>query len=149
MSRSTALDLWIALARASRAVGAHVERDAARHRLTAAEFGILEALHRDGPLLLGDLQRKVAVTSGGMTYLANRLASRGLVRRTPSPKDRRARFATLTRTGRTLIARALPTRARAADDALRAIPAEQRPAMIEALQRLGREAEDRLNAAAL
>jgi DNA-binding MarR family transcriptional regulator len=84
-----------------------------------------------------------------MTYLANRLASRGLVRRTPSPKDRRARFATLTRTGRTLIARALPTRARAADDALRAIPAEQRPAMIDALQRLGREAEDRLNAAAL
>src|SRR3970282_567514 len=60
-----ALKLWVVLARSFRAVEAHAEADIARHDLTLAEFGVIEALHHKGPLLLGDLQRRILVSRGG------------------------------------------------------------------------------------
>ncbi len=102
---------------------------ASRHDLTLAEFGALEALSRQGPMLLGELQRHVLVSSGGMTYLVDRLESRGLVTRQPSPTDRRARFAVLTEDGQRLIDRIAPEHVRAVADAVGGMSAaEQRQA---------------------
>ncbi|MFL5520722.1 MAG: MarR family winged helix-turn-helix transcriptional regulator, partial [Gemmatimonadales bacterium] len=106
-----ALKTWVVLARAYAAVARAVEADIARHGLTTTEFGILEALHHKGPLLLGEIQRKVLVTSGGITYLVDRLVAKGLVKREPSPDDRRARYAVLTPEGKQLIADIFPAHA--------------------------------------
>ena len=109
--RARALKTWVVLARAYAAVARAVEADIAQHGLTTTEFGILEALHHKGPLLLGEIQRKVLVTSGGITYLVDRLVAKGLVRREPSPDARRARFAVLTPEGKRLIAGIFPAHA--------------------------------------
>jgi MarR family 2-MHQ and catechol resistance regulon transcriptional repressor len=106
-----ALKTWVVLARAYAAVARVVEADIARHGLTTTEFGILEALHHKGPLLLGEIQRKVLVTSGGITYLVDRLVAKGLVKREPSPDDRRARYAVLTPEGKQFIAGIFPAHA--------------------------------------
>jgi MarR family 2-MHQ and catechol resistance regulon transcriptional repressor len=108
-----ALKTWVVLARAYAAVARAVEGDIAQHGLTTTEFGILEALHHKGPLLLGEIQRKVLVTSGGITYLVDRLVAKGLVKREPSPDDRRARYAVLTPEGKQLIAEIFPAHAAA------------------------------------
>jgi MarR family 2-MHQ and catechol resistance regulon transcriptional repressor len=92
-------------------VGRHADADIARHGLTTTEFGILEVLHHKGPLLLGEIQRKVLVTSGGITYLVDRLVNKGLVRREDCPSDRRARYAVLTPAGEALIRRIFPDHA--------------------------------------
>ena len=107
-TEGTALKLWVVLARAQAAVARHAEADVARHGLTIAEFGILEALYHRGPLLLGELQRKILVSSGGITYLVDRLEARGLVERRACPSDRRARFAALTADGEALVKRIFP-----------------------------------------
>ena len=109
--RGRALKLWVVLARAYAAIQREVDADIARHDLTTTEFGILEALFHKGPLLLGDIQRKVLVTSGGITYLVDRLIVKGFVVREPSPSDRRARYAVLTPAGSRLIRRVFPTHA--------------------------------------
>jgi MarR family 2-MHQ and catechol resistance regulon transcriptional repressor len=106
-----ALKTWVVLARAYAAVARAVEVEIARHDLTTTEFGILEALHHKGPLLLGEIQRKVLVTSGGITYLVDRLVAKGLVTREPSPDDRRARYAVLTPEGQRIIAGIFPAHA--------------------------------------
>jgi len=98
----------VVLSRAHAAILRHVEADAARHDLTLAEFGVLEALHHKGPLLLGELQRKLLVSSGGVTWLVNRLVARGLVERDDCAEDRRARYARLTSAGAAFIARVFP-----------------------------------------
>jgi MarR family transcriptional regulator, 2-MHQ and catechol-resistance regulon repressor len=128
-SESPALKLWVVLARAYSAVGRHVAEDIARHGLTVTEFGILEALHHKGPLLLGEIQRKVLVTSGGITYLVDRLVEKGLVRREECPTDRRARFAVLTPEGSRLIAAIFPSHAERIEAAMGGLtPQEQRQA---------------------
>lgn len=138
-----ALRLWVVLARAYTAVARHVEADVARHGLTTSEFGILEALYHKGPLLLGEMQRKILVSSGGITFLVDRLAARGLVERRACPNDRRARYAALTPDGEALIERIFPehrARLHAVLDGL-SVP-EQRDAA-RLLRQLGRAAAAR------
>ncbi|HEX8208855.1 MAG TPA: MarR family transcriptional regulator [Longimicrobium sp.] len=107
-AQSLTLRLWAALARAYGAVQAHAADDLARHGLTPAEFGVLEALLHRGPMLLGEVQRRILVSSGGITYLVDRLEKRGLVERRGHPLDRRARLAALTEEGESLVKRIHP-----------------------------------------
>lgn len=132
-----ATQFWEVLARAHAAVEARVAQYASRHDLTLAEFGALEALHRHGPMLLGELQRHVLVSSGGMTYLVDRLESRALVERRPSPTDRRARFAVLTAAGQALMDRLVPEHARAVADAVSGLTAGELRQATALLRSLG------------
>jgi MarR family 2-MHQ and catechol resistance regulon transcriptional repressor len=136
-----ALKLWVVLARAYAAVAHEVEADIARNDLTTTEFGILEALHHKGPLLLGEIQRKVLVTSGGITYLVDRLVAKGLVTREPSPDDRRARFAVLTPAGKQLIERIFPGHAAFIARRMGALAPEQQEQATTLLRTLGLAAE--------
>ena len=109
--QDTALKLWIVLSRAHAAVAEHARAHAATHGLTLQEFGIMEALHHKGDLLLGELQDKILVTSGGVTYLVDRLVEKGMVERRECTEDRRARYAALTTKGKTLMRRIFPEHA--------------------------------------
>ena len=134
---AAALKLWLTMARAYQAAAELSRMDIARHDLTPAEFSIIEALYHKGPLLLGDVQRKVLVSSGGTTFLVDRLEKRGLVERQACPTDRRARYAALTREGMALMKRVFPAHAETMRDAMSGLrPAEQRAATT-LLKRLG------------
>lgn len=135
--RARALKLWVVLARAYSAIQREVDADIARHDLTTTEFGILEALYHKGPLLLGDIQRKVLVTSGGITYLVDRLMAKGFVVREPSPNDRRARYAVLTPAGARLIRRVFPAHADCVARTLAGLDAHEQADATALLRTLG------------
>ncbi len=107
-----ALRMWVIMSRAQSAVAAHAAANVGRHGLTLAEFGILEALYHRGPMLLGEVQRRILVSSGGITFLVDRLEAKGLVERCRSETDGRARIASLTERGRGLVMEIFPAHAR-------------------------------------
>jgi MarR family transcriptional regulator, 2-MHQ and catechol-resistance regulon repressor len=135
--QETALKLFVVLARALNAVSKHVESDVAQHDLTGTEFGILEALYHKGPMLLGEIQRKILVTSGGITYLVDRLVAKGLVKREQCPEDRRARYAVLTPAGQSLIKRIFPAHAARIEQALSGLTAAEQREATQLLRKLG------------
>ncbi len=135
-----ALKLWVVLSRAQAAVGAHAEADAARHGLSLAEFGALEALYHKGPLLVGELQRAVLKSSGGITYVVDRLQDKGLVRRRPCAEDRRAIYAEATEEGRALMDRIFPVHARSLAAAMAGLGPEEKDRASALLKTLGVEA---------
>ena len=141
--RERALKLWVVLARAHAAVVSHVEAHVASHGLTLAEFGVLEALYHKGPLLLGDVQRKILVSSGGVTFLVDRLAAKGLVERRICEEDRRARYAALTADGERLMRRIFPEHAAMLERALESLDADEQVAATDLLRRLGHGAAER------
>ncbi len=143
-SRAIALKLWVVLARAYAAVSERAARDVARHGLTLAEFAVLEALYHKGPLLLGEVQKKILVSSGGVTYLVDRLEQRGLVKRRLAPEDRRARFAELTADGSALMDRIFPEHAECIKDIASALSSEEQLELTRMLRDLGRHAADDL-----
>jgi MarR family transcriptional regulator, 2-MHQ and catechol-resistance regulon repressor len=138
--RALALRLWVVLSRAYTAVSRHSEADIARHSLSSGEFAIMEALHHKGPLLLGDVQRKILVSSGGVTYLVDRLEAAGLVERRECAEDRRARYAALTPEGEALMKRIFPDHAAAMERATAGLTADEKRQALELLKKLGHAA---------
>ena len=139
-TQAESLRLWVIFSRAHAAVGARAQADVARHGLTIAEFGVLEALYHKGPLLLSELKVKILVSNAGVTYLVDRLEQRGLVERRRCDRDRRACYAHLTAQGTALLERIFPEHAAALDDALGVLSHEERVTMMELLRRVGKHA---------
>ncbi len=98
-----ALDAYVKLLRAGRAVLARVEPRLAAAGFTPTQFGVLEAILHKGPLSQRELSRKVLTSAGNMTDLIDKLEARGLVSRTRQTSDRRAVRVELTAAGRDLI----------------------------------------------
>ena len=134
--------LFVVLSKAHAAVTRHAEADAARHGLTIAEFAILEVLFHKGPLLLGEIQRRILVSSGGITFLVDRLQAKGLVERQTCKEDRRARYAVLTRQGEALIKRIFPEHAKRIGRALSGLSKTDRLEATRLLRTLGRAAAE-------
>lgn len=110
-AETAALRLWVIMSRAHSSISEHAAADVARHGLTLTEFAILEALYHRGPMLLGEVQRRILVSSGGITFLVDRLAAKGLVERQACTSDRRARYAALTSKGVDLLDEIFPSHA--------------------------------------
>jgi MarR family 2-MHQ and catechol resistance regulon transcriptional repressor len=120
-----ALQFWVKLSRAHNAIAAHAGADIARHGMTLAEFGILEALYHRGPLLLGEVQRRILVSSGGITFLVDRLTAKGLVERQQCPGDKRARYAALTPKGVRFVAEVFSSHAQVIAQAVSSLDDEE------------------------
>jgi MarR family 2-MHQ and catechol resistance regulon transcriptional repressor len=140
--QTLALRTWVALARAHNAVQEAAAEDVARHGLTLAEFGVLEALLHRGPMLLGEVQRRILVSSGGITYLVDRLEGRGLVERREAPGDRRARLAALTPEGEALIRRIFPEHAARIKQALAGVGKKEKRELVRLLRTIAEGAPD-------
>lgn len=142
-SRGTALKLWVVLSRAYNATRKPLEDSLHGIGLSEGEFGVMEALLHKGPLLLGELQRKILVSSGGVTYLVDRLVQRGLVRREPCPTDRRAMYAVLTPQGDALIRKIFPVHAEVIEKTLSGLTPEEQEKATELLRTMGLAAAER------
>jgi MarR family transcriptional regulator, 2-MHQ and catechol-resistance regulon repressor len=135
-----ALKLYVVLMRAAAAVGAVARRDISRHALTITEFAVMEALYHRGPMFLSEVQRKILVSSGGMTYLVDRLVKRGLVERRACPEDRRASYAALTAEGERFIAAIFPPHAAAITRSVAGLDEEAQLLVTDLLRQLGHHA---------
>lgn len=136
-----ALRLRVVLARAETSVEALDRAHIESRGVTPGEFSVMEALYHKGPLLLGELQRKVLVSSGGVTYLVDKLTRRGLVERQDCPTDRRARYAALTDEGRRWMDGVFPEHTRCLARALGGLDEKEKEQAIELLRKLGLHAE--------
>ena len=82
--------------------------------IALAWFEVLLRLSRaeDAQLSMGALAEQVALTTGGITRLVDRMIRAGLVERRPCPTDRRVSFAGLTPAGRDKLDQAAAVHAR-------------------------------------
>jgi MarR family 2-MHQ and catechol resistance regulon transcriptional repressor len=138
---ATALKLWVVLSRAQWAVTQVSIADIERNGLSPAEFAILEVLFHKGPLLLGEVQKKVLVSSGGITFLVDKLAKRDLVERRDCPSDRRARYAALTKAGEKLMREIFPGHAAVIRESMAGLTVAEQKTLTSLLKTLGKEAE--------
>jgi MarR family transcriptional regulator, 2-MHQ and catechol-resistance regulon repressor len=142
----TALRLWVSFSRTQAAIISREQLALAKHNLTRGEFAVLDALYFKGAMLLGDVKRKILVTSAGMTYLIDRLEKRGLVERRPSPEDRRAVFASLTPEGERYFKEIFPEHFYGLTEPLSVLSHEEQTELKKLIEKLGFKAEELLKA---
>ena len=140
--QADSLRLWVIFSRAYAAVGARAQADVARHGLTLAEFGVLEALHHKGPLLLSELKAKILVSNAGVTYLVDRLEKRGMVERRRCDRDRRAYYAHLTAEGSAFVQSIFPEHATAITEAFAVLTDDERALVTELIRKVGKHAAE-------
>jgi DNA-binding MarR family transcriptional regulator len=105
------------------------------------EFDVLAALRRAGKpyqLSPGQLLRETMVTSGTMTNRIDRLGQRGLVERSPDPRDRRGVLVGLTTAGKRAVDGAFETLLASERDLLGELSASERRDLAGLLKRLMR-----------
>ena len=132
-----ALKLWVTLARAYAAISRQAQDDVRGDALSIGEFAVVELLYHKGPTLLGEIQKGILVSSGGITFLVDKLVEKGLVERRECPEDRRARYAALTKEGERLMRRIFPRHARRIADAMRGLGISQQRDVTRLLKSLG------------
>jgi Transcriptional regulators len=139
--KEDALNLYIALSRASQWVNAHADRDIRRHGLNRTEFGVLELLYHKGPQPIQQIGSKVLMSSGNITYVVDKLEKKHFVTRRTSTEDRRLIFAEITGEGKRFIELVFPQHAEVIDQALAGLTKEERAAASVLLKKLGKYAQ--------
>ncbi len=137
-----ALRLWIALARCYATFSRAVSSRVGDYGLTAAQFGVLEALHHLGPLSLGELADKLLVTGGNVTYVMDRLEEQGFVYRERSGEDRRIVEGKLTDDGRRLIGEVFESHARFIRGLAERLEPDEQQELRRLLKKLGKGVAD-------
>jgi len=96
------LRLWLRLLTCTLTIERRVRaRLRERFATTLPRFDLMAQLERHPQgLKMGELSRRLMVTSGSVTGLTDQLAEEGLVERTPIPSDRRAHLVRLTARGK-------------------------------------------------
>ncbi|WP_224753835.1 MarR family winged helix-turn-helix transcriptional regulator [Paenibacillus terricola] len=139
--KEDALNLYIALSRASQWVNAHADRDIRRHGLNRTEFGVLELLYHKGPQPIQQIGSKVLMSSGNITYVVDKLEKKQFVTRRTSTEDRRLIYAEITEEGKQFIERVFPKHAEVINQALAGLTQEERTAASGLLKKLGKHAQ--------
>jgi DNA-binding MarR family transcriptional regulator len=95
----------------SNAVSQEFAREVAREGVTVAEWVMLRSLYNAESCAPSTLARKMGITRGAISKLAERLLEKGLVERAANPDDKRGHSLSLSVAG----ARKVPVLARLAD----------------------------------
>ena len=130
-----ACEAWQLLVRFSFTQRASLPALAAELDLSPAQCHLLNLIEPDRPLPMGQLAGALACDASNVTGLVDRLESRGLVQRRPSPEDRRVKVLSLTPMGARLRA-ALLERMTSAPPTLSRLSAEEQQALVKLLRRL-------------
>ena len=96
------LRLWLRLLTCTNLIEQRVRANLrAQYKTTLPRFDFLAALDRapDG-LTMGEISRRLLVSPGNVTDVAERLETEGLITRRPDPHDRRTQIVRLTPKGR-------------------------------------------------
>src|ERR1700761_6816365 len=104
--QATPEQLWIAIAHCYRAMSSLIERSFQDSGLSLTDFMLLEGLLHKGSMTITEVQASALLATGSMTAAVDRLESKGLIARTLSKSDRRARVLQLTGEGKAVIAAA-------------------------------------------
>ncbi|WP_445322326.1 MarR family winged helix-turn-helix transcriptional regulator [Paenibacillus sp. IHBB 10380] len=136
------LDLFIVLARAYNSVIAHSTRSIHSYGLNSTEFGVLDLLYHKGPQPLQKIGERVLISSGNITYVADKLQKKNLLIRIASPDDRRVIFADLTEEGRSFIEQMFPQHQKVLVNAVKGLNEAEKKDAIVLLKKLGLSADE-------
>ncbi|MFC4617749.1 MarR family winged helix-turn-helix transcriptional regulator [Camelliibacillus cellulosilyticus] len=140
-NQDPSLKLWIVLSRAYRTIAARIEADIRGYGLNPTEFAVLELLYHKGEQPIQRLGDRVLLASGSMTYVVDKLESKGLLRRKPCPNDRRVTYAVITDNGRAVMADIFPHHREAIAEVLSGITDSEKTVLIDLLKKLGLSAK--------
>ncbi len=134
-TKSQACEAWQLLVKFFFTQRADLPVLASEFELSPAQCHVLHLIEPDRPVPMGRIAEALACDASNVTGLIDRLESRGLVQRQPSPEDRRVKVLQLTPAGSRLRA-AMLERITKPPDTLGRLSIHEQRALVKILKRL-------------
>ncbi|WP_010529188.1 MarR family winged helix-turn-helix transcriptional regulator [Lentibacillus jeotgali] len=138
MKENLSLKAFVVLMKASKSVTEYVKKDISRYDMKTNDFAVLEALYHKGNLTVKQISEAVLINAGSMTYVIDKLESKGLLERKPCKDDRRAVYIHITDKGKKLMDDIFPKHQEAIEDLLQDLSVEEKKTVIDILKRIGK-----------
>jgi MarR family transcriptional regulator, 2-MHQ and catechol-resistance regulon repressor len=135
------LDVYVKLMRAESRVTAKMHRHLSNWKLTASQFGVLEALLHLGSMSQQALGKKILKSGGNITMVVDNLEKRRLVTRETDPGDRRRTRINLTPKGNAIIREIFPKHALVSEHVFSVLDETECRLLGSLLKKLGRAQE--------
>lgn len=139
-----ALSLWVVINRAVSAMQKVAAADMRHRGFNLTEWGVLEYLYHKGAQPLVRVGREILITSGSVTYVIDKLETKGLIQRIPCASDRRVIYAALTENGRRLMEQEFPGHAQVIKDLMSPLDQKEQEQLKSLMKRIGLAASESL-----
>ncbi|WP_340017271.1 MarR family transcriptional regulator [Paenibacillus sp. FSL K6-1318] len=126
--------VWV---KASKTVFDDVVKDIERSGISNENFMVLELLYNKGPHTVQNISEKFSIPSGSITYVVDKLEKKELVKREPSPTDRRSSNVVITDQGQNLFKEIFPQHVEVISKNLSSITNEEKIQLTNLLKKLG------------
>ncbi len=129
--------------RASQSVEGALKKDMNRYGLNSTEFTVMELLYNKGKQPIQMLGKKILLASSSITYVVDKLESKGYIERIPDTKDRRVTYVELTESGRNKMEEIFPNHAQVIKHMFDVLEEDEIRQLNDTLKKLGYHVEDR------
>ena len=126
----------LALSDVARLIRTYVDRRAAEHGMTRAQWGVLIRVERQGGLRQADIAEQMDLKPMSLVPILDRLAAQGLIERRRHPGDRRANLVFATDKGRALLEEVTPLADAIAGEVLSGLGEKDIARLLGTLERL-------------
>jgi len=111
--------------------------------LHPTEFALLEVIYHKGPQPIQKIGEKILITSGNMTYVADKLEKKGYVYRENHPSDRRVTLLNLTPEGKNVMDEAFPKHFEHIQSMLSGLSDSEKEVLLDLSKKLGKSIEQK------
>ncbi|GIQ70832.1 MarR family transcriptional regulator [Xylanibacillus composti] len=143
--QALSLKLFVVLSKAHKVLMEISAKDIRRHGLSLTEFAVLELLYHKGEVPLQQIAGKILLTSGSITYVADKLEEKGFIQRKPCENDRRVTYAVITSKGQELFHSIFPDHANFIQSAMSSLSAQEKQTAIALIKQLGQDVQQRFS----
>ncbi|RID81444.1 MarR family transcriptional regulator [Mesobacillus zeae] len=114
----------------------------AEEKLSLTEFAVLEVLYMKGRQTIQQVGSNVLISSGSMTYIIDKLETRGLLARSSCPSDRRAIYLALTAEGKSVMESIMPKHKESIDYIFDSLHDDEAEILVRLLKKISSRVEE-------
>lgn len=137
MNENLSLKSFVVLQKASKTLLEVTKKDISRLGMRMSDFTILEALYHKGKQTIREISQAVLINTGSITYVIDKLESKGLLERADCPQDRRVVYIHLTEKGKQLMDEIFPKHQKVIEEVFQDVTEEEKALLIDMLKRIG------------
>ncbi|WP_067726627.1 MarR family winged helix-turn-helix transcriptional regulator [Oceanobacillus damuensis] len=141
MSENFSLKAFVVLMKASKTLEKITKKDISSHGMRTSDFTILEALYHKGRQTIREISEAVLINTGSITYVIDKLESKGLLERSDCPDDRRVVYIQLTNKGKELMDEIFPKHQKVIEEIFEDVSTEDKQVLIDVLKKIGNKGD--------
>lgn len=137
MSDNLSLKAFVVLMKASKSVQEQIKADISSYGMRISDFAILEALYHKGRQTVREVSDAVLINTGSITYVIDKLETKGYLERTNCKDDRRVVYIQITEAGKKLMEEIFPKHQQVIEKIFENVSTEEKEIFIDVLKRIG------------